>query len=103
MARIVLTDGSGRWFDPKKCQRFEEDTYFDGNNHVSRATGTQWNHEELYRTAGGRWILESTSQWQGSVDHYEEIDNEQAAAWLAQNDHEPHEACAKEFAALEVA
>lgn len=103
MKRIPLTDGSGRWFDLDKATKFEEATRWNGNNHVSRATGSQFEHEALYRTGAGRWVLNHWSQWQGSLERYEEIDDAAAAAWLATNEHEPHEACATEFAALEIA
>lgn len=99
MSRIVLTDG--RWFDPKKAEKFDEDTRWDGNNHISLATGSQFNHERLYRTAGKCWILHSWSQWQGSGESYQEIDNNEAARWLVANGHE-HDAVEEEIAALEV-
>jgi len=100
--RIALTDATGRWFDPDKAEHWDEDRRWDGNNHVSVATGSQWDHEELYRTAGGRWILHSWSQWQGSTPSYLEIDAGDAARWLAKNEHEPPDECAAEFAALEI-
>lgn len=100
MARRVLDDG--RWFDSSKAEEFEESTWFDGHNHISRATGDQWAHETLYRTAGGRWILHSWSQWQGSNESYEEISNEHAARWLVLNEHKEHKACAKAMQDLEV-
>jgi hypothetical protein len=102
MSRIVLTDGSGRWFDSKKATSWEEDTYWNGNNHISRATG---DHEILYRTKGGIHILHRWSQWQGSTESYEEISADDAARWLSQNDHEPSGAGAEAvsaYAALEV-
>jgi len=102
MRRIALTDGSGRWFDCDRAERFEEDTYWDGSNLRSKATGERFDHETLYRTAGGRWILQHWSQWQGSVDSWTEISNQEAAAWLVRNGHDPHPACAAEYASLEV-
>lgn len=101
MSRIQLTDGSGRWFDSTRAEKWEEGTYWDGNNRVSLSAGKH-SHEVLYRTAGGRWVLHRWSQWQGVREMYEEIDNEAAARWLSINEHEPHEECAKEFAALEI-
>lgn len=102
MNRIALTDGTGRWFDLDAAKRFEEGRYFDGRNHISLATGTQWDHEALYRTQSGKWILRRDSQWQGSRETFEEIDNAAAARWLVTNEHEAHEACAAEYAQLEV-
>ncbi len=67
---------------------WEEDTRWNGNNHISVATGAQWNHEKLYRSRKGRFWIEHTSQWQGSVDRAEWIDNHAAARWLIANGHE---------------
>lgn len=101
MGRQALDDG--RWFNTGKAEKFEESTFWNGNNHISRATRTQWDHEALYRTKGGRWILHSWSQWQGSRESWSEISNDEAARWLVKNEHEAHSACSAEHAALEVA
>jgi hypothetical protein len=108
MARIVLTDGTGRWFEGEKAKVWDEETRWNGNNHISLATGTQWDHETLYRTAGGIHVLHQWSQWQGSSETYEEITAEAAAVWLSQNkylDGDADEAggeVAEAFAALEI-
>lgn len=102
MKRQALTDGSGKWFNIDSAEVFDEDTNWNGNNHISVNTGSQWDHEKLYRTKSGRWVLCSWSQWQGSTDSWVEIDNEAAAKWLAMNDHEPHNACKEAFEALEM-
>ena len=85
MKRQVLDNG--KWFDVDAATRFEEDTWWNGNNHISKATGTQWDHEALYRTASGTWILHWWSQWQGSEDRWTELTAEQASAWLIKNEH----------------
>lgn len=82
---------TGRWFDPSKATRWEEATRWDGRNHISRATGGQWEHEALYRTAGGAWVLHSWSQWQGSGESYVMIKPSEAAAWLVRAEEEPPE------------
>jgi len=41
MRRQPLTDGSGRWFDLDSAIRFEEATFWDGNNRRSKSTGSQ--------------------------------------------------------------
>lgn len=102
MTRIALTDGSGIWFDADKAELIKEDTFHDGRNWISKATGDQFTHESLFRTKGGKWILNHWSQWQGSRETYVEIDNQEAAAWLAKQELEPHEDCEKEFAELEL-
>ena len=53
------------WFDRSTAESWGEDTRWDGSNHVSIATGSQWDHEQLYQTAGGRFVLYRWSQWQG--------------------------------------
>ncbi len=64
MQRTVLTEGSGRWFDASKAQAWEERTEWDGSNHISLATGSQWDHERLYRTAKGEWTVQCWPQLQ---------------------------------------
>jgi len=92
MRRQALTDGTGRWFDLDKAERFEVATFWDGRNRISLATGSQWDHECLYRTVSGRWIKHWWSQWQGTVDRWEEISEAEAAAWLVRNEWDPEEA-----------
>lgn len=83
--RTLLTDGSGRWFDEANATSFEEDTNFDGNNHISVNTRSQWVHEQLYVTDSGMWILNRWSQWQGSRETYLGISEDEAMDWLNQN------------------
>ena len=101
MARITLTDGTGRWFDSDKAESFAEATTWNGNNHISKATGSQWNHSKLYITASNKCILESWSDYQGTVGTTEEIKREAAAIWLSINEYE-HELLSKEIAELEI-
>lgn len=85
MKRIALTDGNGSWFDSEKAEIFKEDTFHNGSNWISKATGSQWEHECLYRTAGGRFILNHYSNVQGTTETYFEVEKEVAAAWLVRN------------------
>ena len=78
-------------------QSWEEATYHDGNNFISKATGTQWDHETLYCSRRGRYWVEHTSQWQGRMPRAEWISNHSAAQWLLANGHE----LPKDLAALE--
>lgn len=102
MSRIALTDRTGRWFSTETAEYFKEDTYHDGHNWISKATGSQWEHEGLYRTAGGRFILKKWSDYRGTAATYEEINNDEAAKWFSTNGHDPHKQCEKEFADLEI-
>lgn len=81
MERIPI-DGGG-WFDLDSATEFEARYEFDGRNRVSVATGDQWVHESVLRTARGAWILCRWSQWQGSRPSYRRISAEAAAEWLA--------------------
>ena len=101
MKRIALTDGSGGWFDLDAATKFEESTTWDGSNNISDATRSQTEHEILFRTASGKWVLNCWSQWQGTLETYKIIDNKAAAAWLITNGHDS-DIVANEIAALEL-
>jgi hypothetical protein len=66
---------------------WEEERDWDGSNHISRPTGSQWRHERLHRSRRGRYYLEQWSQTQGSRARAEWISDRRAAAWLLLNDH----------------
>jgi hypothetical protein len=87
------------WFNDATATDFAEATYWDGNNHISRATRSQWDHERLSRTKGGRWVLNCWSQRQGSVESYEFVSDEQAKTWLLANEHDA--AVAEHFGQVE--
>lgn len=89
MTRVALTDNSGRWFNSDSSIVIQEGTRWDGNNHISLSTGSQWNHETLYYTASGRWVLNRWSQWQGSTESYELVTDQDAAEWLVRNERSP--------------
>lgn len=78
-------------------KHWDEDTFHDGHNHISVATGSQWNHQTLYKSRKGRYYIVSTSQWQGSRDHCEWVSNHEAARWLLAN----NEALPDDLAQLE--
>lgn len=80
--------GGGMWFDRDTAIVYAEAQRWNGNNHISCATGSQWDHEELIRTASGVWILRAWSQWQGSVPSYRVVEAEEAYRWLVDNEHE---------------
>jgi hypothetical protein len=92
---------NGTWFDLNAAQEFDEKTHWNGQNHISDATGSQWEHETLYRTKSKCWVLYSHSDWQGSEDEWEQIDDSDAATWLVANGHE-HPDVAEAIAELEI-
>jgi hypothetical protein len=85
MSRVALTDGSGAWFSTESAVLFKEDTRWDGRNQISVPTGSQWNHEWLYYTKSGKWVLNSFSNYQGTLETHEQIDEAAATAWMIQN------------------
>lgn len=89
MTRINLTDDKGikkpNWFNPDTSEYFEESTYHNGSNYISYVTGSQFHHEGLYITKNKRYILNSWSDYQGSVPKYKEISKEEAVEWLIRN------------------
>ena len=88
MQRIALTDGSNSWFDLDRADGYRESTHWDGNNHISDATGSQWDHEVLYRTATGRYVLHYWSQYQGHPEGYRAVEDQAAYDWLVRCGHE---------------
>ena len=85
MSRYRMEDGTV--IDTSKASKsWDESTFWDGNNHCSSATGSQWSHQKLYRSRKGRYYIEHTSQWQGSRAHAEWVSREEAARWLLTNE-----------------
>jgi len=72
----------------RAVQSWEEDTRWNGNNHISVNTGSQWEHEKLYKSSKGRYWLESWSQRDGlgSIARY--LEPKKAATWLIRNKEE---------------
>lgn len=83
MKRIAIKDDY--WFNIEKARKYEEGTFFDGRNSISRATGNQWNHQALYFTDKGNWVLNGWSQTDGTVETWALIDAEAATCWLIRN------------------
>lgn len=65
--------------------RWDEGRQWNGNNSISLATGSQWDHETLYRSRRGRYWIESWSAWQGTTSRACYVTTEEAAAWVAVN------------------
>ncbi|PJE97113.1 hypothetical protein CUT44_14115 [Streptomyces carminius] len=74
------------WFNPDSAIKYDEGTRWDGNNNVSVNPVGQFGHQALYRTKGGRWVLNTWSQWEGSEGKYEFVDDATAKDWLLRND-----------------
>jgi hypothetical protein len=76
---IVDTDQS--------IQQWKESITWNGNNMVSKATGSQWDHETMYRSKRGRYYIERTTQWQGRPNYAYWLSEQEACAWLIINEH----------------
>lgn len=74
------------WFNPDTAERFAEGKNFDGSNMVSIITGSQWGHEALYRTSGGRWVRHHWSQWEGSPETHVFVTDDEAKDWLIRSE-----------------
>jgi len=75
------------WFDPTKAEVFEQDKRWDGNNMVGVITGSQWIDEYLYRTKGGRWVLNHDAhRYRGGPDTYQFLTDAQAKDWLLRSE-----------------
>lgn len=87
MTRRNITSEYGEflgWFDDSCCKAiFNENTYFDGHNRISKATGSQWISETLYLTAKGVWIIENARHCRTT---FRQITATEAARWIMQND-----------------
>ena len=79
--------GNCRWFNPDSATIFTEGYRWDGRNYISLATESQWEHQGLYRTAKGTWVLRKWSDWQGSTENYSIVSDYEAYAWLFCNNH----------------
>jgi len=86
MDRISLDNGG--WFDRSQAKCYEEDLLWDGKNYISCATRSQWEHQYLYHTTGGSWVLYKWSQFQGSLPSYTQITAHEAVRWLIMNGHD---------------
>jgi hypothetical protein len=72
-------------FDDDKATRIDENREWDGHNMTSVVAGGTFEHECLYRTAGGRWVLNHWSQWEGVQPTYRFVSDAVARDWLLRN------------------
>lgn len=72
------------WFDVDKAERYAEGTRWDGQNSISLVAGGRGEHEALFRTAKGAWVLRHWSQWVGRGERWTFISDAAAREWLIQ-------------------
>lgn len=78
--------GNGQWFDADSAVVFKENSIFDGRNRISVNSGSQWEHETLYYTKSGKWVLNSWSDYQGTIETYRIFGASSAVRWLVINE-----------------
>jgi hypothetical protein len=83
MNRVTL--GDGRWFDRDRAEAYEDDTRWDGHNHISLVTGSQFVRSTLWRTASGVWILETKGNYDTTYEF--PVREQEAFRWLIDNGH----------------
>lgn len=75
------------WFDPQAATRYDQGREWDGNNLVGVVTGSQWVDEYLYRTAGGRWVLNrDATRYHNGPNAYRFLDDDEARDWLLRSE-----------------
>jgi hypothetical protein len=90
MARFKM-DSGGIVDTENATKGWKERQRHDGQNWISLATGSQWEHETLYRSRKGRYWKEHRSQYQGSTPYAEWVSNRDALAWLLVNEYDGSE------------
>jgi hypothetical protein len=75
------------WFDPAKAECFDQDRRHDGNNMVGVITHSEWVDEYLYRTSGGKWVLNHDAhRAYNGPDTYAFVTDEEAHDWLLRSE-----------------
>lgn len=91
MTRIMVDGDDGErdgWFDQESATFFEGRREWDGANMacVHLKDGTRRQH--LYRTRGGRWVIQTLSQWSHEQTGYMFVSDDQARDWLILNEND---------------
>jgi hypothetical protein len=74
------------WYDPDKAvAAINENTEWNGNTLVSVVAGGAFEHETLYLTKAGRWVLYHWSQWQRTAPTSQFLTATEARDWLTRN------------------
>lgn len=73
------------WFDQEKAERVDEETTWDGQQQVGVISGipAQFGWSSLWRTAGGRWVIEVDAKRHYNGPHvYTFATDDEARDWL---------------------
>ena len=88
-SRIHLHNGS--WFCPETSQCFGEKTFFDGSNEISVCTNSECQHQCLYLTIKGNWVLHHWNAKCIQQMRYCVITIQEARDWFVLNNYPIHE------------
>jgi hypothetical protein len=84
--KISLTDNSGHWFDKDAAKEWRAAAHLvDGGPAVSRATGKSWEHETLYLTSHGSFVMHFADDHNPTHAQYVPWEDDQAIKWLVAN------------------
>jgi hypothetical protein len=79
----------GSVVDTAKARRtWKEDSYHNGSNFISKATGSEWEHQWLHQSTRGRYYIEAWSQRQGGRSVAYWVSSREAATWLRSQGHD---------------
>jgi hypothetical protein len=79
---------NGAVINTDKAQaHWDEDTWWNGSNYISKATGSQWEHQTLYKSRKGRYYILFESNWENTPTRAEWVSMEEAARWLLANNY----------------
>src|SRR5262249_38996559 len=90
MDRIPFTgDDKGEWFDRELARAFEaRDVH--GPKLSRRTTHSQSDHETIYYTRTGRWVVSRSSEERRARPTYTQIELAEAAQWLVAHGWKDH-------------
>lgn len=87
--KVTRIEINGELYKYVEREEYDESTYFDGRNLISRATGDQFIHETLYimtlKDGTKQAYIYHYSQWQGSRSSRKRVDKDETELWLTKN------------------
>lgn len=89
MTRITVRDADGDvdgWFDLESAIYYPGARQWDGDNMACvHLKDKNFRYQHLYRTKGGRWVLNIQSNWRGEEPKWWYATDEEARKWLIVN------------------
>jgi hypothetical protein len=74
------------WFAPDEATEYPERETARGPDAPPSSEGARWDHQALFRTKTGHWLLH---MWSAREERWREVPAEVAADWLRKNRYEP--------------